>query len=757
MERSAGEFSSSKASGHSATRSAGSSRKSEQSGNKSVTSASIDNVFQMLEDEHAKYSQTDSNTSRSAKDSDLDRQIEQEIADIELGSSSTGSRDRGPPGIHAASPPQAAFHQAGPNSHIYPSQTNAATQGESDDDDEEDGEGPVIYANHDDDDDFSQITSSIAGNTLYSHEYMFSSISIPKTKPGVNSRQHHIVNTHPNNRVPSLDGTDSGGGSSRSGGGSPLPSMDEKKTLVMDNDDFERFFGGPSGVATHRRNVNLNRSADETDSPINVYKNSHMIHSHNHMSSHSSVLYDQNDDGITIGDIYSYAPSTMGGDSTLNQVRSSNPLIWAYNQAYSLFNGGQWISNRKKNDDLDSIDEDADYFGTLMSSEFLTSSPQNFPWKKGNKKRKYVRAAFMFGGLFFLGALTRNGDMGNESDLSMKQMNPHASQSPPRVKTETKVQAGAVPEQRQVSALRTPSKKSSNTDRSHEGTRLPAAFDNFAEVTDSPKNTLPFFWHIPRSAGATMNDIFSICYHFRVATNIGISGGHGVDETLQLVDLEGQKFVNVDISTNQGIRRAVNMGFAESDLTDVAISSLLHDSAPLFSPKKKAKMFTMFRHPVDRMVSMFYFMQESVWKAKDTYDKELAEISIENFFLKQLGETNWQVRFLTNQLTKSYVDEEDFKLAKEILRRKVLVGLIINKEESFDRYAKHFGWKNKKPRDLECRKRRLQWDWSLRHPHEVEVLEGNRLWNLISGQNSYDMRLYEYAQELFKEQGEIFQ
>ena len=88
---------------------------------------------------------------------------------------------------------------------------------------------------------------------------------------------------------------------------------------------------------------------------------------------------------------------------------------------------------------------------------------------------------------------------------------------------------------------------------------------------------------------------------------------------------------------------------------------------------------------------------------------------------------------------------------------KAIVGLLSEKEESFNRFAQQSGWTPKRGRDLECQKRRLQWDWSLRHPHEVEVLEGNRLWNLISGQNSYDMRLYEYAQFIFEEQAQLRQ
>ena len=294
-------------------------------------------------------------------------------------------------------------------------------------------------------------------------------------------------------------------------------------------------------------------------------------------------------------------------------------------------------------------------------------------------------------------------------------------------------------------------------DTSHEGMLLPPIFDNFAEVTDVSSSTIAFFWHVPRAAGATINDILSICHRLHVATNIGIQRGHQDDAKLSLIDFEGQQYLNVDISTSQGIKRAVQMGFDSTNLVDVAISSLLHDSAPLFSPSKKGKIFTMFRHPVDRMVSMFYFMQDNVWKAERTYNKELAEITIENFFLKNMGENNWHVRFLTNQLTKPYVDDNDFKLAKEVLRRKVLVGLVSEKDTSFDRFSRQLGWVAKDGKAMECQKRRLQWDWSLRHPHEVEVLEGNRLWSLISGQNQYDMKLYEYAQYLFEEQQQMFQ
>jgi hypothetical protein len=693
--------------------------------NKSVTSESLDDVFKMLENEE-RSTRTESPINPNgqadiATDAHSDGSLAREIA-AELGNQipSTG-------GYHNSASSAEEKLQSMPGSG-----------------DEEDG--PVIYANHDDDDDYSQITSSIAGNTIYSHEYMFSSISFPQNKVTPN------MNTRPGARgmasgLPSLDGTDSGG--SGGSGVSQLPPMDEKKSLVMDDDDFERFFGSSSQGASQRKTAT---KSSECDEEINVYNgngrgNPHThIHSVSNFSSHPSVIDDQNDDEMTIGDIYSYAPSTVGGESKRQKINSSSPLIWIFNQAYNIFNAARYRARRKKNDDLDdnSLDEDTDYFAKLMSTDFNTSSNfNNYQWSRGFKQKKYLQTCFLIIGVLCMGSLVYSGDTGGNVDESLLGV------GKPEFKTVLKVPNVVKAGTMRASKIR--------IDTSHEGMLLPPIFDNFAEVTDVSSSTIAFFWHVPRAAGATINDILSICHRLHVATNIGIQRGHQDDAKLSLIDFEGQQYLNVDISTSQGIERAVQMGFASTNLVDVAISSLLHDSAPLFSPSKKGKIFTMFRHPVDRMVSMFYFMQDNVWKAERTYNKELAEITIENFFLKNMGENNWHVRFLTNQLTKPYVDDNDFKLAKEVLRRKVLVGLVSEKDTSFDRFSRQLGWVAKDGKAMECQKRRLQWDWSLRHPHEVEVLEGNRLWSLISGQNQYDMKLYEYAQYLFEEQQQMFQ
>lgn len=54
-------------------------------------------------------------------------------------------------------------------------------------------------------------------------------------------------------------------------------------------------------------------------------------------------------------------------------------------------------------------------------------------------------------------------------------------------------------------------------------------------------------------------------------------------------------------------------------------------------------------------------------------------------------ENNWMVRFLTNELT-GIVTEEHLDIAKEIVRRKVLVGLTLDMENSFSRFMHYLGW-----------------------------------------------------------------
>jgi len=162
-------------------------------------------------------------------------------------------------------------------------------------------------------------------------------------------------------------------------------------------------------------------------------------------------------------------------------------------------------------------------------------------------------------------------------------------------------------------------------------------------------------------------------------------------------------------------------------------------------------MFTVFRHPVERAASLFYFIQDTQWRQPETRNDQFADITIETFYKNGFAETNWMTRFLTNELTKGELTEKDLDVAKEVLRQKCLVGLLEEKGETFERMQKYFGWRPKNEEEQDCLERKLGIAWPMQHRHPA-VEEDSRAWKLIRSANKFDMRLYEYAQELFSMQ-----
>ncbi|KAL9188759.1 hypothetical protein ACHAXT_007137 [Thalassiosira profunda] len=119
---------------------------------------------------------------------------------------------------------------------------------------------------------------------------------------------------------------------------------------------------------------------------------------------------------------------------------------------------------------------------------------------------------------------------------------------------------------------------------------------------------------------------------------------------------------------------------------------------------------------------------------------------------KGFAENNWMVRFLTNELS-GELSEDNLTVAKEVLRQKCLVGLLEEKGESFERMLNYFGWQPKNDDELECLEKKLEYAWSMKHKHP-KVESGTRA--LIEEANQLDLRLYEYAKDLFTEQAELF-
>ena len=205
----------------------------------------------------------------------------------------------------------------------------------------------------------------------------------------------------------------------------------------------------------------------------------------------------------------------------------------------------------------------------------------------------------------------------------------------------------------------------------------------------------PFFWHIPKAGGTTVHQFAASCLRLCVASNIGVLFGHANDSTLHLIDTPSNlTYVNIDVTTPQGIERARTMGFVGSGSADIVISPLLHDVAErLFSPKHKAAAFTIMRHPVERSISMFYYLQDAYWE--QTYRPEFKNWTLLDYAQRPDMDSDWMVRFLVDKPGNPRqvpLTRQDLEKAKTIVRDKIWVGFIDNMQESIEKFARKFGW-----------------------------------------------------------------
>jgi hypothetical protein len=359
----------------------------------------------------------------------------------------------------------------------------------------------------------------------------------------------------------------------------------------------------------------------------------------------------------------------------------------------------------------------------------------------------------------------------------------------------------------------------------HVNIELPSAYNsnlhhlaNVNDANDPIRDTdIPLFWHIPRAGGSTLREIVTQCFGLTIASGLGKVPHDLTVDAIQVVQVPiagatptnadnsannsnsnnhtgthtgvmmstTANYINVDVYQLDGIAKANELGMAASGLVDVVSSSLvLEASSSLFTSNHRGRLFTMLRHPVERAVSTFHYVQDTVWRRNHN---DLADITIEEYFKSGSGENNWVTRFLVGA-THRELTPQDLLVAKEILRKKCIVGLLEEKAESFRRFEHLFGsavadvgvgvgntagdgngnanpspntnnnkWRVNSNDQEQCHEKLLHWAWPLKHSHEM-VEEGSDVWNLILKQNEYDMELYTFAQALFKHQGtQLFQ
>jgi hypothetical protein len=188
-------------------------------------------------------------------------------------------------------------------------------------------------------------------------------------------------------------------------------------------------------------------------------------------------------------------------------------------------------------------------------------------------------------------------------------------------------------------------------------------------------------------------------------------------------------------------------------MADVMISPRLHEFvANIFDSNHKGRLFTMLRHPVERALSLYYYLGFASWDPM--FNPDIANMTLMEYAKSGYLEHNWVTRFLVNK-PGGALERTDMVLAKEILRSKCLVGIFDEMESSLAHFAAYFDWTSKGTSPAaaaDCQKAVAQ-AGDKRHNHPP-VLGNSPEWEAIAHANKFDLELYEYAKRLYRHQAE---
>ena len=84
-------------------------------------------------------------------------------------------------------------------------------------------------------------------------------------------------------------------------------------------------------------------------------------------------------------------------------------------------------------------------------------------------------------------------------------------------------------------------------------------------------------------------------------------------DELRVKEADGAHFLNVDTISPEGILRAQQLGLVPSGMADMIVTTSYLNFAleHLYDNQHKGRVLAMFRHPVDRLVSLFYYLGEA--------------------------------------------------------------------------------------------------------------------------------------------------
>jgi len=277
----------------------------------------------------------------------------------------------------------------------------------------------------------------------------------------------------------------------------------------------------------------------------------------------------------------------------------------------------------------------------------------------------------------------------------------------------------------------------------------------FEPGTLGPQDT-PFFWVIPKSGTSTIKTIMAKCLNLRKAISTGQIEYDSYNE-LQLVDSDnGGQFVNVDFGYLSGIKKAKQWKMAESGLVDVVATSYIHEATTeVFSPARQARIFTIIRHPIERLISGFYYQKVAVWEKTFDASRDTNITLLEYATNSKNHVDNWMTRMLSNRHN-GPVQDVDYEYAQKVLKEKVLILLLEDIDEGMVRLFAFMNWANRLEQTStgssgeECIDTYLNSKRANAHHDDRKHIDmESEEWRALEAISSYDLHLYEYAKSLY--------
>lgn len=283
------------------------------------------------------------------------------------------------------------------------------------------------------------------------------------------------------------------------------------------------------------------------------------------------------------------------------------------------------------------------------------------------------------------------------------------------------------------------------------------------DVIPDPSKETSIFWHIPKSGGTAVKTLYE-CLGTTLANQVGVDPKFNYQDKNEVIafhpwpGISRASYVNVDTSSKPGLNRARKMGLVPSGLVDLIITSeVSHAVENLFDESHKGHILALFRHPVDRLVSKFFYLREATWEPQ--YRPQWKNINILEFAKNKNRENNYVVKKLTGLRVNDMATEEDLRIAMRTIKMRFVVGLLDEMEESVRRFNVVMGIDETDKENRECINHLVHDSIGAKNYnsdarlHKVEP--GSTVWNAFARRNELDIKLYLFIVDVFGQQKEI--